>query len=45
MGLRDVLKLLSAHGPLTRWTLTGQGIEEKLLLFLVKEVIGRPLKP
>jgi len=26
MGARVVLKLVFAHGPLTRWTLTGQGI-------------------
>ena len=27
MGARVVLKLVFAHGPLTRWTLTGQGID------------------
>jgi hypothetical protein len=26
IGARVVLKLVFAHGPLTRWTLTGQGI-------------------
>ena len=26
IGAHVVLKLVFAHGPLTRWTLTGQGI-------------------
>jgi hypothetical protein len=26
IGARVVLKLVFAHGPLARWTLTGQGI-------------------
>ena len=31
MGARVVLKLVFAHGPLTRWTLTGQGIVWSLM--------------
>ena len=38
MGPRVVLKLVFAHGPLTRWTLTGQGIVKDKNSHLIRQM-------